>query len=162
MEEQAPNGRAATAFLDSVAGIQCVFLSCFDHEVAFLAAMLGRNKIRFYRADTLEEADLLLVASEATVLLADSTFLDGTGMDALEMLRTVHPLTAAIICEDPVDGGLADGAGYPGAFDVCRKPLDHQRLRLRIEAADEATRERRLWFAARGAATEAAEPVISR
>jgi hypothetical protein len=56
-------------------GVDCVFLSCFAHKVLFFASVLGQGSIRVHHADTVEMADLLLLATGATVLLADTTFL---------------------------------------------------------------------------------------
>jgi hypothetical protein len=50
-------------------GVDCVFLSCFDHNALFLASMLGQGGIRLHRAHTLEMADFLLLATRGTALL---------------------------------------------------------------------------------------------
>ena len=62
----------------SCGGVDCVFLSCFDHNVLFLASMRGQGGIRLHRAHTLEMADFLLLATHGTVLVTDTTFLDGS------------------------------------------------------------------------------------
>jgi hypothetical protein len=42
-------------------------------------------------------ADFLLLATHGTVLVTDTTFLDGSWEDALAMTAQVHPLVATLI-----------------------------------------------------------------
>ena len=130
-------------------GVHCVFLSCFDHNARFFASMLGQGGIRLHRACTVEMADFLLLATRGTVLVSDTTFLDGSWEDALAMTRTVHPLVATVICADLVDAEFVARAQERGAFAVLWRPVEIEQLRSRIRAADEVTRERRLWLAER-------------
>jgi DNA-binding NtrC family response regulator len=131
-------------------GVDCVFLSCFDHNAQFFASMLGPGGIRLHRACTVEMADFLLLATRGTVLVSDTTFLDGSWEDALAMIRTVHPLVATVICADLIDAEFVASAQERGAFAVLWRPVELEQLRSRIRAADELTRERRLWLAERG------------
>ncbi len=124
--------------------IDCVFLSCFEHDVRFYAGLLAHSGIRLHRADTLEMADFLLLAASGSVLLLDPVFLDGSWEDALLMMRRVHPLVASILCADPVDRRFVSGAGECGAVEVLWRPLDLDRLRASIRSAHEITRDRRL------------------
>ena len=111
--------------------------------------MLGPGSIRLHRADTVKMADFLLLASRGTVLLVDTTFLDGSWEDALAMTGKVHPLVATLICADPVDREFIAGAQERGAFHVLWRPIPLERLRSSIWTAHEATVERRVWLTAR-------------
>jgi DNA-binding NtrC family response regulator len=128
-------------------GVDCVFLSCFDYDALFLASMLGQAGIRVHRAYTAEMADFLLVATGGTVLVLDTTFLDGSWKEALLMTAQVHPLVATLICADLVDREFIASAQERGAFDVLWKPVELDRLRAGIWTAHEVTVERRLWLA---------------
>ncbi len=130
-------------------GVDCIFLTCFDHNALFLASMLGQGGIHLHRACTLEMADFLLLATRGTVLVLDTTFLDGSWQDALAMTRRLHPLVAALICADPVDGGFIVSAQERGVFDVLWLPIELERLRSAIWTAHAVTLERRLWLAER-------------
>jgi DNA-binding NtrC family response regulator len=133
----------------SCGGVDCVFLSCFDHNVLFLASMLGQGGIRLHRAHTVEMADFLLLATHGTVLVTDTTFLDGSWEDALAMTAQVHPLVTTLICADLVDREFMASAQERGAFDVLWRPIELERLRPSIRTAHEVTVERRLWLAER-------------
>ena len=137
-------------------GVDCVFLSCFEHEVLFFASLLAQDGIRVHRADTVQAADFLLLATGGTTLIVDTTFLDGSWDDALEMIASVHPLVATLIRADPVDRELLARARDRGAFDVLWQPIELDRLRSGIRMAHEVTAERRLWSAV-GACLEPAK-----
>jgi len=130
-------------------GVDCVFLSCFDHNALFLASMLGQGGIRLHRAHTLEMADFLLLATRGTALVTDTTFLDGSWEDALAMVGQAHPLVATLICADLVDREFVARALERGAFNVLFRPIELDRLRTSIRSAHEVTFERRLWLSAR-------------
>ena len=100
------SSEAEDTMVSSSCGVDCVFLSCFEHKVQFFASMLGFAGIRLHRACTVEAADFLLLATESTVLATDTTFLDGSWQDALSMIGQVHPLVATLICADLVDRRL--------------------------------------------------------
>jgi DNA-binding NtrC family response regulator len=123
-------------------GLDCVFLSCFADEARFLASILALSRIHLHRADTLDEADFLITATGATVLLSDVFFLDGSWANALEMVREAHPLTAAIIVADPVETAGLAGAGDLGALTVCWKPLQVTEFRGVVRQAHQATLDR--------------------
>jgi DNA-binding NtrC family response regulator len=141
--------KADGAMASRSGGVDCVFLSCFDHSVLFLASMLGQGGIRLHRAHTLEVADFLLLATRGTVLVLDTTFLDGSWEDALAMTAQAHPLVATLICADLVDREFIASAQERGAFDVLWRPIELERLRPSIWTAHEVTVERRLWLAER-------------
>ena len=129
--------------------VDCVFLSCFEPGTLFLTSMLGQSAIRLHHACTVEMADFLLLATPSTVLLVDTTFLDGSWEDALAMAAQIHPLVATLVCSDPVDHLFVATAKERGAFEVLWRPIDLGRLRAAIRHAHEATVERNLWLAER-------------
>ena len=147
MTTQFSGTMATTA--SSSGGVDCVFLSCFDHNVQFFASMLGLTGIRLHSACTVEAADFLLLAAQATVLVVDTTFLDGSWEDALAMIGQVHPLVATLIYAEFVDRAFLVNARERGAFDVLWRPIELERLRTSIRTAHEATVERRLWLTER-------------
>ena len=120
MDRQLSSGtaprEAESGVASSCSGVDCISLSCFDHNALFLASMLGQGGIRLHRAHTAEMADFLLLATRGTVLVLDTTFLDGSWEDALAMTAQVHPLVATLICADLVDRGFIAGAHERGAF----------------------------------------------
>jgi DNA-binding NtrC family response regulator len=130
-------------------GVDCVFLSCFDNNALFFTSMLGQGGIRLHHACTLEMADFLLLATRATVLVMDTTFLDGSWEDALSMTRRLHPLVASLICVDPIDGELIASAQELGGLGALRMPIELERLRSTIWNAHTVTVERRLWLSER-------------
>ena len=130
-------------------GVDCVFLSCFDQNFRFFASMLGLAGIRLHRACTVEAADFLLLAAQATVLVLDTTFLDGSWEDALAMIGQVHPLVTPLICADFVDRAFLANARERGAFDILWRPIELERLRSSIRTAHEVSVERRLWLTER-------------
>ena len=144
--DQVEAGRRAA---DNVWGVDCVFLTCFDHNASFFAAMLSSGGIRLHRACTAEMADFLLLATGATVLVLDTTFLDGSWEYALAMTRRLHPLVSVLVCADRVDTEFIASAREKGVFEVLWLPISLERLRSIIWAAHTATLERRLWLAER-------------
>ena len=125
------------------------FLSCFDHNALFLASMLCQAGIRLHRAHTAEMADFLLLATRGTVLVLDTTFLDGSWEDALAMIGQVHPLVATLICADLVDLKFIAGARERGVLGVLWRQIELDQLRSSIWTAHGASVERRLWLAER-------------
>ena len=143
------SSEAETSMASISSGVECVFLSCFDHNALFLASILGRGGIRLHRASTLETADFLLLVTGGTVLVMDTTFLDGSWADALAMIGQAHPLVTKLISADTLDREFITGAQERGAFDVLWRPIELDRMRSSIWNAHEATIERRLWLAER-------------
>ncbi|HEY1496683.1 MAG TPA: hypothetical protein VGF49_19145 [Candidatus Solibacter sp.] len=125
--------------------VDCVFLSCFDHDVLFLASMLGHARIRVHHASTLEAADFLLLATHGTVLVLDPTFLDGSWPDALAMVREFHPQVVALVCAEPMDRDFVGSARELGALDVLWRPAGVEQLRSSIWTAHEVALEREGW-----------------
>ncbi len=124
-------------------GVDCVVLSCFEHEFLFFASMLVPARIRLHRAETIEMADFLLLATGGTVLLTDTTFLDGSWKDAAEMVESVHPLVAVLLHADRADYAFLSDAREEGALDVLWRPLDLSKLRSASRRAHEIALERR-------------------
>ena len=134
--------------------VDCVLLSCFDQDAGFWATMLSESGIRLHRADSLEKADFLLLATGATVLLSDLSFLDGSWEHAAAMVQNVHPHVATIVCAETSDNDAPRRAQEHGALNVLSKPLDLWRIRSSILLAHEIALERRLWYAAATARRE--------
>jgi DNA-binding NtrC family response regulator len=126
-------------------GVDCVFLTCFDSDFHFLANVLLGSSIRMHRAQTLEQADFLLTATDGTVLLSDASFLDGFWDDAADMLAQFHPLVAFLVIADQVDRQFVAEAPNRGACGVLWKPLEWSRVCRFIRAAHEAAGERMIW-----------------
>jgi DNA-binding NtrC family response regulator len=126
--------------------IEAVSLTCFRAEFSCLATVLQYSRIRLHRAETLEEADFLLTATGATVLLSDVLFLDGAWHEALRMAADTRPLTGCVVVTERADWPLAVDV-YPfGGCGVLGKPVDPiEAIRL-IRTVDQAARDRRfLW-----------------
>jgi DNA-binding NtrC family response regulator len=123
--------------------IYCVFLTCFSHDFNFLQRMLSYSEIRLHRAETLDEADFLLTVTESKVLISDTVFLDGSWVDALEMLSCVHPRSSFVVAADSVDIRFVGDAVDRGACAVLWKPLDWARMMRLIRTVHEAALERR-------------------
>jgi DNA-binding NtrC family response regulator len=123
--------------------VDCVVLSCFEHEFLFFASMLGAARIRLHRAETIEMADFPLLATGGTVLITDAAFLDGSWKDAVQMIENVHPLVAVLVHAGHSDDAFLSDAREQGALDVLWRPLDLGRLRSAIWRAHEITLERR-------------------
>jgi DNA-binding NtrC family response regulator len=125
--------------------VDCVFLSCFDHDVRFFASMLGQARIRVHHASTLEMADFLLLATRGTVLVLDPTFLDGSWRDAQAMIRQFHPHVVTLICADYKDRDFVACARDAGILDVLWRPVGVEQLRSSIWTAYEISLEREGW-----------------
>jgi hypothetical protein len=155
--DQGGLNHAASTRPNDYGRVDCVVLSCFDHETQFFASMLGPAGIRLHRACTLEMADFLLIATHGTVLISDTVFLDGSWRDALSMTAAFHPTLAALICSDPGDRETIAGAEELGALDVLWRPVGIDRLRASIWMAHEVTLERSGWIEERTAQAGGAE-----
>lgn len=129
--------------------IECVALTCFTSEFSTLATILGYSGIRLYRAETLEEAGFYLTVTGATVFVTDVTFLDGTWRDALGMAAETHPLVAALVAADGVDGPVVADAQARGACGILWKPIDFIQAIGFIRTANQAACDRAEWLAER-------------
>ncbi len=122
----------------------CVVLTAFDSEFISLRNFFGLIGIRIHHAQTLEQADFLLLTTGATVLLCDVAFVEGTWRSALDLLRDTHPMAALLILADPVDGPYLLDALALGACTILWKPLRFDEARRLVRTAHEAACERRL------------------
>ena len=113
----------------------CVFLTCFESEFAFLATLLRHAGVRLHLAGTLEQADFLLTVTGATVLLCDTVFLDGTWIGCLEMLAHFHRQVSLLVVAEKVDEAFLAGALDHGVHAIVWKPLGYCELRRFIRAA---------------------------
>jgi DNA-binding NtrC family response regulator len=104
--------------------------------------MLSYSEVRLHRAETLDEADFLLMVTGSKVLISDSVFLDGSWVDALEMLSCVHPRSSFVVAADSVDVGFVGDAVDRGACAVLWKPLDWAQVMRLIRTVHEAALER--------------------
>ena len=139
--------------------IDCVFLTCFDSDFYFLANVFPCSEIRMHRAETLEQADFLLIVTGGTVLLTDVSFLDGFWGDAVDMLAQFHPLVAFLVIADGVDRQFVSEAPRRGACGVLWKPLEFIEVRRSIRTAHEASGERVIWQQERCAGDRIGEAV---
>ena len=124
--------------------INCVILSSFRSEFTFLRNVFGFAGIRLHHAESLDEADFLLTATESTVLLVDVVFADGLWQSALDLLSARHPLVAALVIADPVDRPFLREVFSRGACGVIWKPFEFQAVRKLIRSVHEASKERRV------------------
>ena len=146
MREIAQSGNTACS-----GSIDCVVLSCFAHEVQFLAAIVGQAHIRLHRCETLRDADFFLLATGGTVLLTDTRFLDGCWQDALRLMEQTYPLVPTLLFADVTDREAITTAKGEGVFEVLMRRGSLDRFREVIAAAHEVATERRLWAAERQA-----------
>jgi DNA-binding NtrC family response regulator len=140
MSGQSADGRQREAARR--ARIECLYLTCFQSDFFFLATVLQYSRIRLHRAETVEDADFLLTVSGCTVLLSDVVFLDGSWLDALQMVADLHPFVAALVVADPVDHPFLIDAYSRGACGVIWKPIDVSEAIHLIHAAHEASIDR--------------------
>lgn len=124
--------------------INCVVLSSFRSEFTFLRNVFGFSGIRLHHAESLEEADFLLTATESTVLLVDVIFADGCWQSALDVLGDRHPLVSTLVIADPVDRPFLRDLYNRGACGVVWKPFQFQAVRKLIRSVHEASKERRV------------------
>jgi DNA-binding NtrC family response regulator len=120
--------------------IHCVFLTCLEYEFRVMAGLLFSAGIWMHRAETLDEADFLLTVTEATALLSDTIFLDGTWEDAASMVTNVHPSAAFVIMTTRADRSFWAAARSRGAYDLLERPYWFGEVRRAIQGADASAR----------------------
>ena len=140
-------------------GIDCVFLTCFPSAATFLAAMLRAYDIRLHQAESIEQADFLILATGSTVLLTDLVCIDGCWWDALEMLSRWHPNVVPLLVADPIDAAHLAGAPERGICSIIWQPIDTRQLARTIDAAGESSEVRRLRNSVRRRQTSSASAV---
>jgi DNA-binding NtrC family response regulator len=124
--------------------IDVVLLTAFDDEFTFLKNVLGFAAIRVHRADCIEQADFLLLVTEASVLLSDVAMVDCSWRCALHLIRKRYPLVSPIVIADPIDYPFLHDAFRLGSCGVLWKPIEFGLATRMIWAAREASMERRL------------------
>jgi len=139
---QTPRGVTDSQERVAYCRLHCVFITCFRHDIEFFQRLLSYSEIRLHRAETLDEADFLLTVTGSKVLISDTVFLDGSWVDALEMLSCVHPRSSFVVTADPVDREFVGDAVDRGACAVLWKPLDFTQLMRLIRTVHEAALER--------------------
>src|SRR5579859_4757709 len=120
-------------------GIDCVFLTCFAADFQVFAALLRFSGIRLHRAETIDQADFLLTVTEATVLVSDTLFLDGTWEQAADMIGNVHPRVTLVVVADERDDELH------GSSEIVSKPLRMGELRHAIRSAHQEACAEAVW-----------------
>lgn len=124
------------------ASIDCVVLTSFESEFTFLKSVFRFAGFRMHHAENLEQADFLLIATEATVLLSDVVAADCSWQDVSERLSDYHPLVALLLIADPVDEPFVQDVYTLGGCGVLWKPVQFDLGVKLIRVADEASRER--------------------
>jgi len=122
--------------------IDCLLLTDFDSEFAFLKNVCGRLGIRMHHANTLEQADFLLMATEATVLVSDVTLADCSWRCALHLIGGRYPLTAMLVLADPVDRPFLQQASSLGVCGIIWKPVQVGAAARLIRTAHQAWEDR--------------------
>ncbi|HUK17459.1 MAG TPA: hypothetical protein VLW65_13635 [Bryobacteraceae bacterium] len=124
--------------------IECVVLTAFDCEFAFLRNICGRVGIRLHHASTLEQADFLLMATEAGVLVSDAAGVDCSWRGALDLIGARYPLVAMLVVADPLDAPFVEDACRLGVCGVLWKPVRLDAASRLIRTAYQAWEDRLL------------------
>jgi DNA-binding NtrC family response regulator len=124
--------------------IDVVLLTAFDDEFTFLKNVLGFAGIRLHRADSIEQADFLLLVTEASVLLSDVAMVDCSWRCALHLIGQRYPLVSPIVIADTIDHPFLRDAFTLGSCGVLWKPIEFDLATRMIWTAREASVERRL------------------
>jgi CheY-like chemotaxis protein len=123
------NGRHHTEF-------ECVFLTRSEEESLTVSRLLRPAGIRVLPAALLEEADLLMAATNSAVLLTDTDFVGGTWESALEMVAKSHPRAALVLAASQADERFWIDVLERGAFDLVLKPFEAIELQRVLENAN--------------------------
>ena len=124
--------------------IDCVILSSFDSVFASLRNIWTLAGIRTHHAKTLEQADFLLLATGATVLISDIATEDCSWRSAVKMINHHHSLVAMLIVADPGDGRFLEDAPGLGVCGVIWKPIQLDPAIKLTRMAHQAFLDRRL------------------
>ncbi|MBI3666179.1 MAG: hypothetical protein HY236_08145 [Acidobacteria bacterium] len=87
------------------------------------ARLLEPTLLRVHHANTLDHAGELLRATQARVLVAETTSSDGNWKDILGWLETLHPKVALVLTNDQADARLWSEILHYGAYDLIPKPF---------------------------------------
>jgi DNA-binding NtrC family response regulator len=116
-------------------GIECVFLTCYNSDFEVLAVFLRQFGIHMHCAETLEKADFLMTVTDATVLVSDPTFGDGSWQEAAGMIESFHPGAALVVVADEKDSEFRTRALDRGVYILLSKPVRVSSLRQAVQAA---------------------------
>jgi DNA-binding NtrC family response regulator len=119
-----------------------VFLGCSGEDYQVAARYLEAAHVRLRRADSLEQADLLLADGESLVLLTEAAFPGGTWQDALALKRTRHPEVTLVVTAEHADERLWLDVLDQGAYDLIFKPFVADELLRILANADACARLR--------------------
>lgn len=122
--------------------IDCVILTAFDSTFTFLRNTWALAGVRAHHASSLEQADFLLLATEATVLLSDIAIVDCSWRSALDMLAGYHSLVTMLVMADPADRPYLNDAFKLGVFGIVWKPIQFDAVIRLIGTAHQACRDR--------------------
>jgi DNA-binding NtrC family response regulator len=116
-----------------------------DEEVLArsLVKLFARSGIESSHATGIGTAKHMLSAAPVDVVLLDLRLPDGSGLDLLDWLRATDPNLPVIMMT--AHGSIADAvdAMRRGARDFVQKPFELDEIRLKVDAALKAARERR-------------------
>ncbi len=104
-------------------GVDVVFLTSSGSEAESLSGLLAPASVRVHAASSLVEAEGLMAATQARVLVAETSFRDGTWQDALQAVARGAPDAVLVVCGADADDRLWAEAINCGAFDVLVKPF---------------------------------------
>jgi DNA-binding NtrC family response regulator len=124
--------------------IDCVVLTAFDSEFTFLKNIWALAGIRAHHANTVEQADFLLMATDATVLLSDVAIVDCSWRPAVNMIGKQHPLVAMLLMADPVEHPFLVDAFKQGVCGVIWKPIQFDAATKLVRTAHQAWEDRYL------------------
>lgn len=124
--------------------IDCVVLTAFDSAFSFLRNTWALVGIRAHHATSLEQADFLMMATGATVLLSEMALVDCSWRSALDMIGMYHPLVSMLVMADPADQPFLEEALKLGVCGVVWKPIQFDAATKLIRTAHEACEERHL------------------
>jgi len=122
--------------------IKCVVLSSFRADFTYLRNVYRLTGIRMHHAESLDEADFLLMVTESTVLIVDAAFADGSWQTALTLLSDRYPLVATLVIANPADRPFLKDLFSRGACGVIWKPFQFGTVRRMIRAVHGASKER--------------------
>lgn len=125
--------------------IQCVILTAFDSVFTFLRNVWALAGIRIHHAKTLEQADFLLLATDATVLLSDVTTGECTWRSALSMIGDHHPVVTMLVIAEPLDEPFLEDAFRLGVCGIIWKPIQFDIASKLTRTAHQASLDRRFF-----------------
>lgn len=124
--------------------IDCVILSAFDSVFTFMRNIWALAGIRTHHAKTLEQADFLLLATDATVLLSDIATGECSWRSALQMIGDHHPVVTMLVIADPLDAPFLEDAPGLGVCGIIWKPIQFDSATKLTRIAHQASLDRRL------------------